>query len=129
MTKEFIDNHGANLIIEKNKKNIILKTDDKNIERDYYLNLYFNKDVFKKIIIHLETISKDMWDDFEPKVANSLSSDYEEYYDRKYDNNGYLNIKDTSLKIERPYDECPYMYKFNKRRMESFVYDLKKQFK
>lgn len=125
MIKEFIDNYGTNLIIEKSKKNIIFKTDDKNIERDYYLNLYFNKVTFKEIINYLESTSMDMWEDFEPKIANSITSDYEEYYDRKYDNNGYLHIKDTSFKIERPYLDCPYMYKFNKRRMESFIYDLK----
>lgn len=129
MIKEFIDNYGVNLVIEKDKKNIILKTNYKNIERDYYLNLHFNKDVFIEIANYLEIISKDIWEDFEPKIANSLSSDYEEYYDRKYDNNGYLHTKDTSLKLERPDDECPYMYKFNKRRMESFIYDLKNNLK
>lgn len=33
---------------------------------------------------------------------------------------------DNKIKIERPCEDCQYMYKFNKRRMESFIYDLKK---
>ena len=126
MIKEFIDDSGVNLIIENNKINIIFKTDDKNIKRDYYLNLNFKKEIFKEIIKYLERISSNIWKDFKPKVADSLSSDYEEYYDKKYDNNGYLCIGENSLKMERPYIDCPYMYKFNKRRMESFIYDLNK---
>ena len=124
VTKEFVDSNELNLIIEHNKVNIIFKTDIKNIERNYYLNLHFSKDIFKQITKYLESISKDIWKDFYPKEADSISSDYEEYYDKKYDNNGYLKILKDGFKIERPYEDCPYMYKFNKRRMESFIYDL-----
>ena len=126
VTKEFVDSNGVNLIIEHNKINIIFKTDIKNIEKNYYLSLYFSKDTFKQITKYLENISKDIWKDFNPKEADSISSDYEEYYDKKYDNNGYLKILKYGFKIERPYEDCPYMYKFNKRRMESFIYDLYK---
>lgn len=125
-TKEFVDRYGINFIIENNRTNIVFKTDSKNIERNYYLKLYFHKDVFKEMIKYLENVSKDIWKDFNPKEANSISSDYGEYYDRKYDNNGYLSVKENFLSIERPCGNCPYMYKFNKRRMESFIYDLNK---
>lgn len=125
-SKEFIDKYGVNLIIESNKNNIIFKTDSKNIKRDYYVTIYFNKEVFEELIKYIESISNEIWKDFTPKEANSISSDYEEYYDRKYDNNGYLSIGENFFRIERPYIECPYMYKFNKRRMESFMYDLNK---
>lgn len=127
ISKEFIDKHGINLIIEYNKINVIFKTAVKNIKRDYYLSLYFSEYDFKEIIKYLENISKEIWTDFKPKEADSPSSDYEEYYDRKYDNNGYLDIlKEIGFKIERPCEDTPYMYKFNKRRMESFIYDLNK---
>lgn len=96
-SKEFIDKYGVNLIIESNKNNIIFKTDSKNIKRDYYLTIYFNKEVFEELIKYIESISNEIWKDFTPKEANSISSDYEEYYDRKYDNNGYLSIGKTSL--------------------------------
>jgi hypothetical protein len=125
--KEFIDENGINLIIEHNKNNIIFKTDDKNIQKDYYLNLYFSESILKGIIEYLTNISYQIWSDFKPKEADSISSDYQEYYDRKYDNNGYLSIlKENGFKIEKPYIDCPYMYKFNKRRMESLIYDLTK---
>ena len=127
MIKEFYDRKGTNLLIEHNRTNVILKTNKENITKDYYLSLYFDKNVFEEMIKYLEGISKTIWKDFEPKEANSINSDYAEYFDKKYDNNGYLTIFcDSALKIERPSDDCPYMYKFNKRRMESFIYDLKK---
>ena len=125
-SKEFIDKYGVNLIIESNKNNIIFKTDSKNVKRDYYLNVYFDKEVFEELIKYTESISNKIWNDFTPKEADSISSDYAEYYDRKYDNNGCLSIGENFFKIERPCIECPYMYKFNKRRMESFMYDLNK---
>lgn len=124
---EFIDKYGVNLIIEHNKTNIVFKTSDKNIQ-NYRLELYFNEDTIKKITEYLNEISKNIWSDFKPKEATSMSSDYWEYYDRKYDNNGYLSMhKRPCLVIERPDLECPYLYKFNKKRMESFIYDLNKQ--
>ena len=125
-SKEFIDKYGVNLIIESNKNNIIFKTDSKNVKRDYYLNVYFDKEVFEELIKYTESISNKIWNDFTPKETDSISSDYAEYYDRKYDNNGCLSIGENFFRIERPCIECPYMYKFNKRRMESFMYDLNK---
>lgn len=126
VSKEFNDKYGVNLIVENTKNNIVFKTDVKNINNEYDLKLYFTESIFKEIVQYLEDISSEIWKDFNPKGADSMSSDYVEYYDRKYGNNGYLSIfKDYILSMERPYKNTPYMYKFNKRRMESFVYDLK----
>lgn len=125
--KEFIDKYGANLIIKHNKSNIILETDNKNIKNNYFLILHFEDDTFKELRSYLETIAKQIWCDFTPKEANSFSSDYEEYYDRKYDNNAYLNLYiNGALRIEKPDSNSSYLYKFNKKRTESFIYDLAK---
>lgn len=122
--KEFWDKYKRNLIIEHNRTNIIFKTDDENIEFGYRLKLYFTEETFYEINNYLINISNEIWSDFDPKIANSINSDYDEYYDKKYDNNGYLTISYCQFSIERPHTDCPYMYKFNKRRMESFIYDL-----
>lgn len=121
---EFIDKDGKNLIVKHDKNTIVLKTDKKNINNDR-VEFSFEKDILEEIIQYLIGVSKRLYKDFKPKVADSISSDYEEYYDKKYDSNGYLIIKNNLgiLKIERPCEECPYLYKFNKRRMESFIYD------
>lgn len=127
INKEFIDKYGVNLIIGHNKTNIIFNTDNKNITKSYHLNLYFDECVIKEMVKYLESISREIWNDFKPKEADSMSSDYEEYFDRKYDNNGYLYVlKENGFNIEKPCEDCPYMYKFNKIRMESFIYDLNK---
>lgn len=120
---EFKDKHGANLIVESNKNNIIFKTNDDNIENDYFVYLYFEEDTFKNLLQNLESISKSVWPNFSPKEATDLTSDYEEYYDKKYDAEGELSVKYHSMCIGRPSKDCPYMYKFNKRRMESFIFD------
>lgn len=126
MVKEFYDDNGTNLIIEHNKNNVLFKTDEKNIKNVYSLDLYFSSNTFKEIINYLNNISHDIWKDFTPKIAKSMSCDYTEYYDKKYDSDGYLTVYEGGiLLIERPCKECTYMYKFNKRRMESFIYDLK----
>lgn len=123
VSKEFIDKYGVNLVADKT--NVIFKTDVKNIKNEYYF--YFTKSVFKEIVDYLENIENEIWKGFNLKVADSVSSDYVEYYDRKYDNNGYLSILENYVfSIERPYKDTSYMYKFNKRRMESFIYDLRK---
>ena len=123
VSKEFIDKYGVNLVADKT--NVILKTDVKNIKNEYYF--YFTKSVFKEIVDYLENIENEIWKGFNLKVADSVSSDYVEYYDRKYDNNGYLSILENYVfSIERPYKATSYMYKFNKRGMESFIYDLRK---
>lgn len=125
--KEFIDKNGANLVVKYDKRNIILETDNKNIVKNYFLRLYFEEDVFKELGDYLETIARQIWCDFSPQEATSLSSDYGEYYDRKYDNNAGLSLyKNSCLIIEKPSTDSLYMYKFNKRRMESFIHDLKK---
>ena len=125
--REFIDRHGVNLIIKYNKTNIILETDNKNITNNYVLKLHFDDDILKELRSYLEMIAKQIWCDFTPKEADSLRSDYTEYYDRKSDNNAYLNLYiNGALRIEKPSKDTLYMYKFNKRRMESFIYDFAK---
>lgn len=127
MIKEFYDEKGTKLIIEHSKSNIIFKTDDKNVKNEYSLDYYFNANTFKEIRNYLTSISCEIWKDFKPKIADSMSSDYTEYYDKKFDNDGYLSVYEGGIfLIERPSKECHYMYKFNKRRMESFIYDLNK---
>lgn len=124
MEKQFKDIDDDILTIESNKKNIIFKLENENLEN---ADIYFDDETKKELILYLEEISKGIWSDFEPKEAYSMSSDYNEYYDRKYDNNGYMRIlKGGGLSIEKPSYDCPYMYKFNKAKMQSFIFDLKK---
>ena len=122
MSKEFIGKYGVNLIIENKKGFIFLKTDNENL-KGYYLRVYFEKETFKEMIQYITEISKEMWENFTPKEAEKFNEDYTEYYDRKYDNSGCLSLGDCCLIIETPSLEAEYVYKFNKKRTESFVFD------
>lgn len=80
--------------------------------------------------------AKDKWKDFEIKDVTSAGNDYYEYYDRKFDNNGFASLihlyrwlsfdcvytgsKDVKTRIA---------YKFNKAKMQTYLYDLRKFFK
>ena len=45
-------------------------------------------------------------------------------YDKNTDNNGYLEVSKEALVFQSPSDETTLLYQFNKRKMESFIYDM-----
>jgi len=79
-----------------------------------------------ELLDYIESISNDSWNDIAPKETDSLGSDYYEYYDRELDNNGYLSVRNNTLSLSRPALESTKLYQFNKRKMESFIYDFKR---
>ncbi|RKJ71334.1 hypothetical protein D7X33_22390 [Butyricicoccus sp. 1XD8-22] len=94
---------------------------------------YFDEEGFKELLGYLETVALESWKGFEPKDADSMGADYYEYYDTEFDNNGYLSINSKYLRVEAPNQlkengSCIRMYKFNKRKFESFIYDFRKQY-
>lgn len=112
----FTDEHKRKLIVRVNRSNIQIHTEKKDL-LDYQFDL--NVELFK----FLKEQAVKVWKAFTPKAANSFGSDYWEFYDRNTDNNGYLEIR-NELKFQSPNDETTLLYQFNKRRMESFIYDI-----
>ena len=94
----------------------------------------FSQDEFKEFVAYMEQIANEAWKNFAPKEADSLGADYAEYYDREIDNNGYLRIGKHFINLEGPANQpktdnpMVRLYKFNKRKFESFIYDLRKAF-
>lgn len=90
----------------------------------------FSKEEFKRFIVYCQTIANESWKTFEPKEADSLGAEYDDYYDRDFDNNGRLSVQPESISIEGPYTqlksdgEIVRLIKFNKRKFESFVFGL-----
>jgi hypothetical protein len=119
----FKSNNGIELIVKNRKSAVIFEI--LGLEH-YQANLEFAPLEFENFIVHLEDVSNKAWNNFAPKEADSLGSDYYEYYDKEFDNNGYLTVRDDWIFIERPTLDSPRFYKFNKRKMESFIYDLKR---
>lgn len=114
----------SNGLVVKHRKHAIIFENETGIQDNYKFDFTFEPDEFKAFIQYLNDIIPDVWKNFQPKEANSLGSDYYEYYDRLLDNNGYLSIGDNNLKIEAPNLSTGRLYQFNKPKMQSFIYDL-----
>lgn len=112
----FTDEHKRKLIVRVNRSNIQIHTERKDL-LDYQFDL--NVELFK----FLKEQAVKVWKTFTPKAADSFRADYWEFYDRNTDSNGYLEIR-NELKFGSPNDETTLLYQFNKRRMESFIYDI-----
>ncbi|CAM3000813.1 hypothetical protein HAHI6034_11005 [Hathewaya histolytica] len=117
---------GLELLVINRKSAVIFEIRNNHEENNFDFHLRFNSDTFKYLFEYLEEVSNKSWSNINPKEADSLGADYEEYYDRQFDNNGYLSIRKNQLQIERPVLESNKLYQFNKRKMESFLYDFRK---
>lgn len=119
----FEDEHGRKLIVRVNRSNIQIHTERKDIlDYRFYLD---NIDLLK----FLKDQATKVWKSFAPKEADSFGADYWEFYDKATDNNGYLRISnDGVIVFGSPSVETTLLYQFNKRRMESFIYDLERWF-
>lgn len=113
----FTDEHKRKLIVRVNRSNIQIHTERKDI-LDYQFDL--NVELFK----FLKEQAVKVWKTFTPKEADSFGSDYAEFYDRATDNNWLLDYHNGMLIFESPSKETTLLYQFNKRKMESFIYDM-----
>lgn len=114
----FEDKHGRKVIVKVSKSNIQIHSEKKDLlDYRFYLD---STDLLK----FLKEQAIRIWKSFHPKEADSLGSDYFEFYDRRTDANGYLEFRDETLIFESPSEKTTLLYQFNKRRMESFIYDM-----
>lgn len=85
-----------------------------------------NEMEFQLFTLELNEAAINIWKDkFQLQEVTGMGNDYFEYYDRKYDNNGYLSVaKDNGIyviKIERPCLESDYFYILNKVKAQTFI--------
>ncbi|MBL4952180.1 hypothetical protein JK635_08135 [Neobacillus sp. YIM B02564] len=113
------------LIVKSRKSAIILEADETKLN-GYTKIFRFTEKEFQEFVAYIQLASSKVWKNVTPKEAQSEASDFYEYYDKELDNNGYLRIGESHLLINRPSLESNRMYQFNKRKMESFLYDLRK---
>jgi hypothetical protein len=126
-TKTFISENGLNLIIKSKKSAIIFEVEGNKDEKKYKFIFEFKPHVFKYLFEYIESEARMCWSGLELKEAYSFSSDYNEYYDKELDSEGYMYIRDNSLEIERPALESVRLYKFDKKKIQSFLYDFHKK--
>lgn len=126
---EIISNNGYTIVIKDRKSSVILEIAEFTPNKDYDCRLDFDKESFGQMVDLMEQAAYRSWAGLEPKEATSVGSDYDEYYDKEFDNNGYLSIGSKGsyrLNMSRPWKESNRFYKFNKSKMAAFIYDLKK---
>lgn len=119
-TKAFKNDDGHELIVAVNGSNIEVHTNNKQV-----IDYEFHVDDMR-LLDYLMAQASHIWKDFEPKLADSLRSDYFEFYDRKTDNNGYLRVSRNRIYFESPSEETTLLYRFTKLKLEGFMYDLQK---
>lgn len=118
----FNDGHGRKLIVRVNRSNIQIHTEEKQI-LDY--RFYLDSD---EILHYLKEQAIKIWKSFRPKEADSFGADCADFYDKATDNNGYLEYRDEMLIFGSPSKETTLLFQFNKRKMESFIYDMESWF-
>lgn len=102
-------------------------------DRDELIGIYrFDASSFAQVVQQLLDIANTSWSSFEPKMADSLAADHDEYYDREFDNNGSAAVRDFSIAFDGPWqtvspDHLVRLYKFNKRKFESLLFDCIEQ--
>lgn len=141
----FTDKNGRQLIVQHRKSSVFLlkkyKEEDLKEHRSggiyidgvgLYANYEFANDAFSELYEYLVKVGTESWKELNPRVADSLGADYDDYYDKDFDNNGSLSIRTNSIQIKGPYAQPPNkdhltrLIKFNKRKFESFIYDFRK---
>ncbi|MCC2248943.1 hypothetical protein JUJ52_03090 [Virgibacillus sp. AGTR] len=115
------------LVVKYRRSAIILENSSGKTERDSNFEYAFTADELKDFLAYITKVANEAWTNITPKEAYSMDSDYDEYYDRRYDNNGYLSITDSGIVIEAPHLSKDTLYQFNKAKIQSFLYDLEKK--
>lgn len=123
---QFTDVNGNTLSIWKTRTAVLLDLPDFDPihQRTFRFRFAFTHEQFLEIYELLTKFAHENWKDFTLKEADSLASDYDEYYDRKLDNNGSISLmKPYGLHVKRPSLESGRLYQFNKAKLQSFLYD------
>ncbi|MEK4427780.1 hypothetical protein MHB54_00825 [Paenibacillus sp. FSL M7-0802] len=91
-TKVFICSNGKELIVKHRKSAVIFEMNQNQINNKYNVTYNFELKNFVELFNYIKMISNEAWTNLSPKEAYSLGADYNEYYDKEFDNNGYLRI-------------------------------------
>ncbi|WP_422661633.1 hypothetical protein ACK8P5_26285 (plasmid) [Paenibacillus sp. EC2-1] len=125
-SRSFKSISGRDLTIRSRRSAVIFEKSPEDLSSRFSMQFSFEPEVFAELIEYIEDVASKSWPNLQPVEARNLSSDYHEYYDREFGNNGYLSIRGNALNFDRPSLQSDRLYQFDKRKMASFVYDLLK---
>lgn len=120
--------------LETKNNIIILKMEE--TSGDERISGIISEEEAKNLYNFLLSKAKDKWKTIEIKDVTSAGNDYYDYYDRKFDNNGFAGLNPSSRELSF---DCVYTgskdvktriaYKFNKAKIQTYLFDLRKFFK
>lgn len=120
--------------LETKNNIVILKMEE--TSGDERISGIISEEEAKNLYNFLLSKAKGKWKTIEIKDATSAGNDYYEYYDRKFDNNGFADLDPSSrgLSFDCVYTGSKYVktriaYKFNKAKIQTYLFDLRKFFK
>lgn len=127
MNKEriFISQTGLAFKVRHRKSAIYFELLEK--QEGYKFQFTMDNKTMAELLQHLELAAQESWKSIVIKEADSLGNDYDEYYSSEHDNNGYLSITEKGLFMERPVLDSFELYKFNKAKIGTFIYDLRER--
>lgn len=120
---------GLELAVKHKRASVSLElTKDFPVGKDRF-DFKFDEETFKELSDYIKKVSLEVWPSLNPKEITSEANDYDEFYDKVSGNNGYLGISRFyhGLSIDRPYLSQRLLYRFNKAKMQCFIYDLNKK--
>lgn len=126
MKRTFISTDKMWIQVISKKSTVLVKIHEKDSLDEKNSLTVISGDMFDYFKEFIKEAAEDAWGNLKPKEASSMGANYYEYYDKELDNKGYLSIKGKEIHFERPQKDHRRVYKFNKRKMESFLFDLEK---
>lgn len=121
--KIFKDLNSRELLVKSSKNLIVFSRTEINCRRITY---QFDPVIFKDLFEYLKDIASKSWKNIELRDVTSFGNDYSEYYDKEFDNNGQLGISLNQLELAGPVSYSPKLFQFNKKKIETFLYDFNK---
>lgn len=112
------------LVVKFRKSAIIFENRDGKEPDVSDFQFEFTDASFQEFIDYMQAAANQAWSQVTPKETNSFGSDYWEYYDKRYDNNGYLTIRNGAISVNAPHGSLDTLYQFNKAKAQAFLFDL-----
>ncbi|PEE33749.1 hypothetical protein CN271_20830 [Bacillus cereus] len=121
----FEDAQGSKLYVSPKSKSVEFLADT-----DHSGKFLFDEEESTNLINYLMDLGKRVKPDFAPKYGNSAGSDMYEYYDRKYDNNGYCNatrrLDTVVISFDKPYGSEERLYLMTMPKLADLLWAIKK---
>lgn len=134
----FTDTQNKQLIIQTVKRGIEIFFDENDFTTQEQkklnrINYSFTRQHISKIYEQLFETAKKLYPTLQLKEVTNLQTDYAEYYDKEFDNNGgagiHVNSKENSIILN--FDVPAYhlgsqrLFRFTRAKIETYLYDLR----